>query len=289
MHNWVVALDNVSGISDWLSDALARLATGAGFSTRRLYTDSEEFNSNVTRPVMLNGIGDVINRSDLLDRALLVHLAPISEETRRLEADFWADFDHARPLIIGALLDVVSGALGRVDSVQLASWPRMADFARFVTAAEPALRWETGAFLKAYYANRGSAHELALDADPVAVALRDLVAAQGLWEGRPTALLDRLGELAGDAIIRQKAWPKAAHVLTNRLERLAPNLRSVGIHVEHSRTGNQRIVAVRHVPTPERVQSPSQPSDADDASNASSKIPPERSPVDWQKSVQVAA
>ena len=91
-----MALDNLSGLPDWLSDALARLATGSGFSTRQLYTDADEFSFSAARPVMLNGIGDVIERSDLLDRAVVVGLAPIAEAERRLEADFWSDFEADR-------------------------------------------------------------------------------------------------------------------------------------------------------------------------------------------------
>jgi hypothetical protein len=30
-HNWVVPLDNISYIPDWLSDALCRFVTGKGF------------------------------------------------------------------------------------------------------------------------------------------------------------------------------------------------------------------------------------------------------------------
>ena len=295
MHNWVVALDNVSGLADWLSDGLARLATGSGFSTRQLYTDSEEFSFSAARPVMINGIGDVINRSDLLDRALLVNLAPISEQDRRLEETFWSDFEDARPRILGALLDAVAGALDRVDSVRLASWPRMADFARFVTAAEPALGWEDGSFLRAYYANRGSAHELALDADPVADAVRALVSDKApVWEGRATELLERLGQIAGETATRQKGWPRAAHALSNRLEMLAPNLRAIGIEVDRDRSGKQRTIKVSKVgigasgasPASSHEREPDAPHDATDADDAGSNVrdarrPPLKLTIDW--------
>jgi hypothetical protein len=55
-----------------MSDAFCRLATGAGFSTRRLYTDSEEVIIEARRPVIVNGIGDLIQMPDLADRTLLV-------------------------------------------------------------------------------------------------------------------------------------------------------------------------------------------------------------------------
>ena len=41
-NGWVVALDNISSIEPWLSDALCRLATGGGFATRELYSDDDE-------------------------------------------------------------------------------------------------------------------------------------------------------------------------------------------------------------------------------------------------------
>ena len=41
-NGWIIAPDNLSHISGWLSDALCRLSTGGVFSTRELYSDQEE-------------------------------------------------------------------------------------------------------------------------------------------------------------------------------------------------------------------------------------------------------
>jgi hypothetical protein len=242
-HNRVIALDNVSGLPDWFSDALARLATGSGFATRTLWENDQEFSFSAARPVMLNGIGEVITRSDLLDRAVLVSLEPIADEARRLEADFWLDFEAERPRILGAILEAVSCAIAREPMVKMDSWPRMADFARWVTAAEPALGWPDASFLAAYYANRGAAHEMAVDSDPVAIAVRDLmVGIDEPWEGRPTDLLEKLASVAGESVSKRKDWPSAANSLSNRLERLAPNLRALGITVERARKGTARTI-----------------------------------------------
>ena len=54
----VVCLDNLSGLSPSMSDALCRLSTGGGFSSRALYTDDEEMLFDVQRPIMLNGIDE---------------------------------------------------------------------------------------------------------------------------------------------------------------------------------------------------------------------------------------
>src|SRR5207237_3972573 len=55
-NGWLIALDNLSHLPDWLSDALCRLATGTGFATRELYTDGEESLFVAQRPIVLDGI-----------------------------------------------------------------------------------------------------------------------------------------------------------------------------------------------------------------------------------------
>lgn len=273
-RNLIVALDNLSYLPDWLSDALARLATGAGFSTRQLYTDDEEVTFNSRRAIILNGIGSVVTRSDLLDRALIVSLEAVSADRRREEEELWAAFDAAQPLILGALLQAVSCAIARRRSVKLDSLPRMADFARWVTAAEPALGWPDDSFLRSYYLNRGAAHELAIEADPVAAGVVEFMSDRAEWEGTPSALLQHLSDLVGETQARQKAWPKAAHVLSNRMQLIAPNLRAIGIRIEFGRDSKRRAVKLRKQASPASPRSdaedetPSAEGDASDGRDA---------------------
>ena len=72
----VLAFDNVSGLPAWISDTLCRLATGGGFAVRQLYTDQDEVLFDAARPVILNGIEDIVTRPDLADRALFLTLEP---------------------------------------------------------------------------------------------------------------------------------------------------------------------------------------------------------------------
>ncbi len=244
-NSWIVALDNLSGMQNWLSDALCRLATGGGFATRKLYADDEEIILDAQRPTIITGITDVAVRGDLLDRAITVELPRIADHERRLERDLWAAFEQDRPALLGALLDAVVGALARRDQVHLARPPRMADFATWVTAAEPALGWEAGAFLDAYAVNRATAHELALDGSALASALRDLLPESGgTWEGTSSELLDtlvsRVGRDETDRLLKRKAWPASPRGLAGDLRRLAPNLRAVGIEMIFEREAHTR-------------------------------------------------
>ncbi len=86
-NSWVLSLDNLSHLPPWLSDGLCRLATGSAFSARELYSDDDEILFSATRPAILNGIGEIITRPDLLDRSLLLTLPPMPEQRRRDERD----------------------------------------------------------------------------------------------------------------------------------------------------------------------------------------------------------
>ena len=151
----VLAFDNVSGLRDWISDTLCRLATGGGFAVRQLYTDQDEVLFDAARPVILNGIEDIVARPDLADRALFLTLEPIPESRRRPEAELWTAFEVDRPCILGALLDVVVEGLKRLPETRLEELPRMADFALWATACETAI-WPAGRFWTAYSSNRSS-------------------------------------------------------------------------------------------------------------------------------------
>ncbi len=122
-NGWIINLDNISGLPTWLSDALCRLATGGGFATRELYENAEEVIFEAQRPVILNGIAEVATRSDLLDRSVVVTLPRISDDNRKAESEFWADFEAERPFILGALLDAVSLALRDLRTVRLDRLP----------------------------------------------------------------------------------------------------------------------------------------------------------------------
>ena len=244
----VLVFDNISFLADWISDTLCRLSTGGGFATRQLYTDQDEVLLDAIRPAILNGIEEVVNRPDLADRAIFLTLEPIPDDKRRLEAELWAAFEAVRPRILGALLDAVALGLERLPEIRLEQLPRMADFAIWATACETALRhqdgtsWEDGTFMKAYGGNIDEAVESVLDANPVATAVRTLMANQTEWTGTATDLLDLLGRVAGEKATRAKTWPADATRLGGRLRRAATFLRKVGIEIDigkrqgHART-----------------------------------------------------
>ena len=246
---WVIAFDNISRLQPWLSDALCRLSTGGGFSTRTLYENREQELFDAMRPVILNGISDVATRPDLLDRAIIITLPRIEEDERRPESEVWEDFDRCRPAIFGALLSAVSAALRELPRTVLEKLPRMADFALWATAAEGGFGWEPGTFLRAYTGNRKEAIEVALETDPVAGAVLKFMEGQDEWIGSATELWKALGKEVDEQVKHTKAWPSAPHTLAGRLNRLAPALRGKGIEYLETREGRggSRVKTLRWI------------------------------------------
>jgi len=252
-NSWTLAFDNLSGMPPWLSDSFCRLSTGGGISNRELYTNGEEFILDAMRPVILNGIDSLTERPDLADRALIFNLPQILDDARRSEKQFWADFERTRPRILGALLDAVSMGLRNQSSVKLPTLPRMADFALWVVACEPALPWPPGSFMAAYLENRSEAVELSLEADCVAVAVREHMADRYIWTGKPSELYEELEKRVSENTKRSKAWPKAPNKLSGRLKRAATFLRAIGIDVEigWSKSKGREIVIRRIIQSKE--------------------------------------
>jgi hypothetical protein len=249
-HCHILAFDNLSRIPARLSDALCRLATGGGLSVRTLYTDDEERIFSAMRPVIVNGIGGLINRADLLDRAMVIECSPIADDKRRPTEELNAEFARIHPFVLGAVLDAVSAALRNKAELRLPSLPRMADFGRFIAAAEPALGFAEGTLLAAYQQNREEVIEAAIDGDPVAFGIQQLLNDQPEWTGRSTDLLEALDARVPGYLRQGGDWPKNAKAVAETVKRLAPALRRIGIAwTPAKRQGHRRdwIMKLRRV------------------------------------------
>jgi hypothetical protein len=125
--SWCVALDNLSGLPDWLSDSLCRASTGEGDVRRRLYTDGDLHVISFRRVLVVNGIDLGTLNDDLADRLITVTLTRITEHGRRLDDELAVQWQAAHPRILGALLDLTVRVLAELPTLPPGPLPRMAD------------------------------------------------------------------------------------------------------------------------------------------------------------------
>lgn len=228
--SWVVAVDNVSTIEPWWSDALCRTVTGDGMVRRRLYSDSELTVLAFRRAVILTAIDSGALRGDLADRALTVELGAIADEDRREDAEVSARWAEVHPGVLGALLDLAAGVLAVLPDVRLPTLPRMADYARIVAAVDLV---EGSDGLDHYLGSRQRLAADLVDGDTVAAAVRALSSEPGReqrgWSGPAGELHEALA-----AHVPQPpppSWPKSPRGLVTALRRCTPALAQVGVEV----------------------------------------------------------
>ena len=230
-NTWILAYDNLSGLSTDMSDSLCKMSTGGGMSVRELFTTGEEAVFSIMRPSILNGFDDIAQRPDLLDRSIVINLPSITEEKRSDEKTFWKKFHGTHSSILGALCDVASSGLNELSHTSLEKKPRMADFAKWITSCEKALKWSSGDFMEIYNRNRGKAIDQGLESDPFASAVMELMKCNNEWVGNASQLLAAAGRFTDERTKYSKAFPTTRSV-RNRLRRINPSLKSKGINYE---------------------------------------------------------
>ena len=243
---WLLIYDNISTLPIWLSDSVCHLATGGGFAGLASHSNSARASVYARRPVILSGIDDFVQRDDLSDRCVFLHVPAVSDTSRCAENEFWPSFGADHPAILGGLFDVVVGGLRELPSLELKALPRMADFARFGEAVGRGLGWPDQTFLSDYSENRQAATVLAIEESPLAQVLIENASLGGLrqWTLPATEMLEDLNADAPRRLTKAVRWPKSARQLGNELRRIAPLLRTRGISVKFSRTRTDRTITI---------------------------------------------
>jgi hypothetical protein len=239
--SWVVAVDNLSHVPAWYSDALCKAVTGDGVVRRKLYTDGELAVQSFRRAVILTSIDAGSLRDDLGERLLFVDMERIPDDQRRTEAEILSEFVRLRPLLFGALLDALCTLLAELPQVKLERLPRMADFAKVLAALDMS-RVTVGA-LSEFEGQRERIAVDVIEADVFATALRDFVFKHRDWRGTATQLLRSLRPR--DGMRAPVDWPKAPNRVRGLINRLIPALRAVGIDVTARKVGDERLIHLR--------------------------------------------
>ena len=241
----VLAMDNLSGVQHWLSDALCVVLTGGTFATRRLHTDDEQVMMPVLAPVLSTSIEDVASRPDLASRTITLHLQGLPKAARRPLRQLWEGFEADAPVILGGLLHAVCYALARFEAALATGLDhRMGEFAAWgeaITPLLPVVMPSGRRFIDLLCEAQAEQYAQAAETNSVVRAVRWLLEqGNGTWEGTATDLLDAIGAFYEGR--PPQDVPKLSHHLTGRLNRLAPLLTEAGIQVQDARTRERRVL-----------------------------------------------
>lgn len=246
--HYYLPFDNVSVISNDISDTLCRAITGGAIQQRKLYTNDDDCIFTFKRCLTINGINNVANRSDLLDRSLMFELSRVSEENRVEAQKVYKEFEKKRPYLLGAIFNLLSAAMKIFPTVQLDKLPRMADFCRWGYAIGEALGNKGDVFLSEYHDNQSIQNQEAINADSVAYLVVNFMESKHTWTGMFSDLFKQLKELAESLGMNttSKILPQAPNHLSRRIKAVKSNLEDVGITFEIEKKSNGSYISLNN-------------------------------------------
>jgi hypothetical protein len=227
-HNRILAFDHVPSLTNHLSVAFARLATGTAFSLQSQNPLDAPLPLAVARPVILTvpstetAAAHWSRNHTLSSLAITAQFDAIQPARRRSHHDIADDYAVASPKILAALCTAVSTALGNVAETTVPSPSRFVDAHQWIASAAPAI----GLSLEEINA--------ALHTTPLVRALTGLLAEWGEWTGTATALLALLKERGASGL------PATARVLSEQLN--STPLAVFGISYTTNRKNDERRI-----------------------------------------------
>ena len=229
-QHYYLPFDNVSSITHDTSDTLCKAVMGAAIQQRKLYTNGEDYIFTFQRCISINGISNVANKADIIDRTIMLELERVAPTERRELHEVYAAFEKDRPIILGAIFETLSKAMQHYPTVRLPEYPRMADFCRWGYAISEALGFDGAQFVQEYRENSCIQNEEAINADSVAFLTVEFMRDRNHWYGRVSELLKELNELSSKfGISSSHNLPKSPCHLTRRIKVVKSNLEEVGI------------------------------------------------------------
>ena len=245
----VLIFDNMSQISDPMSDLLCVMSTGGAYAVRQLYTTSDEHYFDAQLPVALTSVAAVSERPDLLSRSLQIYVPRLEPSQYKTEEQLDSRFAELQPGIMAMLFRALQQMIRDYDSIDTAGFQnRMMDFTKRIGAMAPALGWTPAEAMKAYLDNVDSADDLILENHPLSDPLvKFLDTFMEPVELSMTELKDQVERSVNYAphLVSHPDWPKGVRQLRAAIAYLMPSITRVHGYVwEHGdriRKNDKRI------------------------------------------------
>ena len=240
--SYLIAIDNISKIRDWESDAFCRASTGDGDVKRQHYSDSDLVVYSFRRVLIINGINLSELRDDLNDRIIALKLPIVTADNRKLESELNDLWQERLPYFVGALYSLCASVLSTLEYVSLKELPRMADFAKILAAIDEVRGTDSiGDYNREI---RRSAFN-AIEENQFLVDVTRLIVST--WQGSASDLNEFLRTNGANCF--SKDWPATSSEITERLTRSAPTLRKAGWTVDNlGATNHEKVTKWRIAP-----------------------------------------
>jgi hypothetical protein len=241
-NNFIICFDNLSFISDDMSDALCQLSTSGSLSKRKLYTDSDIIDLPLKNPIILNSIYSIAQRRDLRRRCITLELKKPSEPRTLQELE--ENFKKVSTLIYSYLIFCVQEAL-KPKEVKIKPLD-IADTCTFIAKAYPVFFMPGEEFVEILQANRNEFAREFLESNTLVQIIREKLAQEplGIWTTTAGDLLNELKKHYGNEKNIKLPTPEK---LGKELKRLLSDLEAINIRAEFLKTKRKRLIVFSYI------------------------------------------
>ena len=244
-NSYLVCFDNTAALSTKISNILCAAITGSKEAKRKLYTDADQVILNLHNMVVINGIDIVPYKSDLAERSLLFELLPIPKEKRKTDAEFWSNFEADRPLILGAICQVLADAMKLMSSVETTSLHRMADANKEMLAIALALGISEDDFQNILWSNSKKLQAAYAQNNPFVDCVASFVKLKGTIY-KPAS--EVYGEVLASIPGNRNFFPDSPSAFSRRLNEERDALEQVGIRFTKSKRSDANYIKMEKIP-----------------------------------------
>lgn len=257
-NSYIVAYDNIATISNTYSDILCTAVTHGTAVKRKLYSDNTLHEIKLHTNIILNGIENIVKKTDLAERCNTIYLEPIT--TRLTDSKVRAEFEAIKAKLLGSIFDTIKEALALVDEMSnnITDLPRMADFAVYGAAVIKAIGLDYNEFLNQYIVNTKQLIGERAEQDSFVILIKKFLDKNNnYWKGSSKDLLEKLTQTARTNNISLEI--SNASALSRKLTTIQTNLEAADIIFERGRDKDRYIElsynSESDIPTPFDIKS----------------------------------
>lgn len=220
----VSVFDNLSYLSQDVSNLFCQAVTGGTFTKRELYTNTGEITLNIKGIVAINGTSLVATASDLLERCVILNLKKIKPNELKSEQELQEIFDEDLPRILGSCMDCVKEVLATEFNLQTEYKTRMTHFFTTAVKCGIVLGYEEEEIVKILKLNQKHVNEQALEENLVAQAVMLYMEDRKEVRMSVTDFYGALKDTLLDKAIGLRTFPEKPNGLSRKLNEIKSNL-----------------------------------------------------------------
>jgi energy-coupling factor transporter ATP-binding protein EcfA2 len=242
---YMLTADNMTKMSEDVSNWLCSLVTGHRVVERMLYTNADTFAYSLKRTGIFTGkIKPSGMESDAEERMIFLEFERMTVSRIRADDDLMADLREAHPRILGAVLDDMAAVLAVVADVSIEDTAgyRFVNFAKVFAAMD---RVDVPGYIDALNREATEALTERVFDEPVLIALLRAVATDGgEWAGTSGELLAAMGRFAPEDAGRSGRawWPASPRALGTHLRNQQHALSLAGLSIEFRKSNGSRLI-----------------------------------------------